>query len=284
VRFGDAAEPGAGKREDGPRDRLDRPHGSGSGAREPEGSDAQRRRPDPAAELEALALVGRAARAFAHDGGNLLATILGRARLALNLAEGASLPPEFEESLEEILRSGEAAAELLHRVLDLAQGRESPPLDLHLPAFLAERLAFLDRCSGSLVACRLACAPDTPRIRVSPRRLFQSLLNLVLNARDAMPRGGECRIRTARRLEGRTLYAALVVEDDGEGIPPKLRERVCEPFFTTKGEGRGTGLGLATVREFVEEAEGRLVIGETPAGGARFTLLFPALPPAKGSP
>jgi len=128
-----------------------------------------------------------------------------------------------------------------------------------------------------------------------PSQLEQVIVNLVVNARDAMPRGGRLTVRTHNvEIEPRNgtggpgpgagAYAALVVEDTGEGIAPGILERVFEPFFTTKPLGRGTGLGLATVYGVVKQSGGDVQVHSAPAEGARFTVLLPAVAPATASP
>jgi two-component system, cell cycle sensor histidine kinase and response regulator CckA len=117
---------------------------------------------------------------------------------------------------------------------------------------------------------------------VDRAQLLQVLMNLTINARDAMPRGGRLSIRTRRREDGR--YVALLVADSGTGIPPEHLPHIFEPFFTTKGVGEGTGLGLATVHGIVTQSQGRIEVESKPGRGTSFTVLLPAVPEPPAAP
>jgi CheY-like chemotaxis protein len=133
---------------------------------------------------------------------------------------------------------------------------------------------------GSRVAVELTIEPGVPAVTADAAELELAILNLAINARDAMPRGGTLRVQALRAPAAPTGGAAdevlIRVSDDGEGIPPELVERVFEPFFTTKPEGKGAGLGLAQVRAASEQVGGRVSIDSAPGGGTTVTLVLPA--------
>jgi CheY-like chemotaxis protein len=133
----------------------------------------------------------------------------------------------------------------------------------------------LGRLIGERIELAVDLAPGLARVRADRSQVEQVIVNLVVNARDAMPRGGRVTIRTLNVSPG--TYAALKVEDTGEGIAPAVLERIFEPFFTTKPVGRGTGLGLATVYGIVKQSGGDIQVRSTPARGTEFTVFLPAV-------
>jgi CheY-like chemotaxis protein len=144
----------------------------------------------------------------------------------------------------------------------------------------------LRRVIGEDILLQMELAPGVWPVHADPGQLEQVLMNLAVNARDAMPDGGTLRLRTANLTLDATRarerpglaagqYAALIVEDTGTGIDPKVMPQIFEPFFTTKGPGQGTGLGLATVYGIVKQSGGNIYVDSTPGEGSRFTVLLP---------
>ena len=230
------------------------------------------------ANVKRLELLGLLAGGFAHDLNNLLTAIGGQADIA---SCEPSVAPAVLESLEAIRFATTKATMLTSNMLALGKPRESTVRRIALRPAIddAMRLAAI----GLNRAVRLvvhASAVDGFEVEMDPSALPQILLNLAVNARDAMPTGGTLRVE-AMPLEGRAATVApyavrIVVEDTGCGIPEAALARVFEPFFTTKPKGVGTGLGLAVVRQAITAAHGRITVESTVGRGTRFIIELPA--------
>jgi len=157
------------------------------------------------------------------------------------------------------------------------------PVDLDLNTVVDQIQKMLRRLIGEQIELVVQLAPDLPRVRADRSQVEQVIVNLVVNARDAMPRGGRLTISTHDATPPGA-FAALTVEDTGEGIAPEMLERIFEPFFTTKPIGRGTGLGLATVYGIVKQSGGDIQVQTAPAQGARFTVLLPTPSSSSAAP
>jgi PAS domain S-box-containing protein len=231
--------------------------------------EGERRRHEAARRMESL---GELAGGVAHDFNNLLTVIGENARFAL---EG-STDPVARESLAEIQRASERGAELAAQLLVF--GRPGPagvaPVDLNAAIADVERL--LSRTLGGGIVLGVRPAPGLPPVGATRGQVDQILLNLAINARDAMPEGGRLEIAT----EAAEDHARLTVTDEGTGMPPEVAERAFEPFFSTKPEGRGSGLGLATVNGIVRRIGGRVSLRTEPGRG---TIVIVRLPYARGS-
>jgi signal transduction histidine kinase len=236
---------------------------------------------------ERLASVGRLAAGLAHEIGNPIAAILGFEELLLM---GGLDAAEQRDFLERMKKETERINKILRDLLDFArpavQGRrggslpppgqgqlegEAEPGDIHeavddVVALVKPQKAFRD------VALRVDLAPDLPRVALGHQPMVQVVLNLVLNAADAAPRG-HVTIRAARADDDKV---RLEVEDDGPGIAPEVEGRLFEPFVTTKPVGEGTGLGLAVCRGLVEAAGGTIGVEPGGMGGARFVIELPS--------
>jgi PAS domain S-box-containing protein len=242
-----------------------------------------------AQKLESL---GRLAGGVAHDFNNLLTVVLGCAHaLRDDAARGA---PASAEVVDELRAAGERARDLTRQLLAFARRQvvAHVPLDLNGVVRGSEKL--LRRVLGEDVELVVDLEPALWTMRGDGGQLEQILLNLAVNARDAMPRGGALAIRT-RNLprgddagdgEGEGDRVALVVRDTGAGMTPEVQAHLFEPFFTTKDPGEGTGLGLATVYGIVEQSGGRIRVRSEPRRGATFELSFPRTlePPARADP
>lgn len=225
--------------------------------------------PEGAEERRLIAL-GRLATGVGHDVNNLLAPVLGYAELA---RASAHEPERVIKYAEEIERSAVAAADLVRRMLQLARATTAAPDERGADELVEAALPLLRALVGSAVKVRTDLGAGPLRVRLRSGELDQLLLNLVGNARDAMPGGGEVRLRTRQEPEG---LWVLEVEDDGVGIPPGHLGRLFEPGFTTKREGASGGLGLWIVRGIVEEAGGEIRVESRAGAGARVTLRLPA--------
>jgi signal transduction histidine kinase len=229
-------------------------------------------------QAQKMESVGKLAGGIAHDFNNLLTAIIGYAALAeADVVPGTPL----REWIEQIRRSGEQAATLTSQLLAFGRRQTLRPVDLDLNGVVDDLQKMLRRLIGERMELVVQLAPDLSRVRADRSQVEQVIVNLVVNARDAMPRGGRVTIRTHNAAGP---FAGLTVEDTGEGIAPEIHERIFEPFFTTKPVGRGTGLGLATVYGIVKQSGGDIQVQSVPAQGARFTVLLPTTASAADVP
>ncbi|MBA3975599.1 MAG: hypothetical protein C0504_15435 [Candidatus Solibacter sp.] len=229
--------------------------------------------------------VGRLAGGVAHDFNNLLTVINGYGELGLaRTGESDAVRPY----LEEICKAGERAASLTRQLLAFGRKQVLNPKLLELNAVLSEMDSMIGRLAGEGVLVRLNRLPDAGRVYADQHQMEQVVMNLVVNARDAMPEGGELTIRTrcveldeqAAALHpgaAKGRYAVLAVSDTGTGMDAATRQRVFEPFFTTKEVGRGTGLGLSIVHGIVEQSGGFVRIESEPGKGATFSVYLPSV-------
>jgi two-component system cell cycle sensor histidine kinase/response regulator CckA len=255
--------------------------------------EAERRRLEErlrhAARMEA---VGRLAGGVAHDFNNILTVIMGTSELALlRTPEG----DHHRKELEEIRRSAQRAASLTAQLLAFSRKQVIAPVPCDLTELVHGALGMLRRLIGEDIELVFEPAPSRSTVHVDRTQLEQVLVNLAVNARDAMPRGGRLVITTrdvqlgldecASRAEARPgAYVQLQVRDSGTGIPAEVLEHVFEPFFTTKEPGSGTGLGLATVYGIVQQSGGFIDVVSEAGHGSCFTLHFPATATAETAP
>ncbi|MDQ3587623.1 MAG: PAS domain S-box protein [Actinomycetota bacterium] len=229
-------------------------------------------------ESERMDTVGRLAGGIAHDFNNLLAVILNYAALVTDELEQDN---PRREDVEEIRRAAERAAALTEQLLLFSRQDPGRVEHVDLDAVVRDVERLLRRTLGEHIALQVRLAGDLPPIEADKGQLEQVLLNLALNARDAMPEGGTLAIET--HSDGRPDAAAsstggvrLVVRDNGEGMPPEVASHALDPFFTTKPPGQGTGLGLATVYGVVTRAGGRVDLSSQPGEGTQATIRLPA--------
>jgi two-component system, cell cycle sensor histidine kinase and response regulator CckA len=220
-------------------------------------------------QSQKLDALGQLAGGVAHDFNNLLTVISGSATLALMEAHEDSL----RANLGEIVHAATRASELTQKLLVFARRQPLEKKSLDLNDVVADSRRLLERLIGPSIEIeeRLSDAPLP--VVADMGQLEQVLLNLALNARDAMPRGGRLTIRTDTD-EGHR-HGVISVEDTGSGIPPAALERIFEPFFTTKEAGKGTGLGLATVYGIVDAAGGEISVESDEGAGTVFTVKLP---------
>ncbi|RME72982.1 MAG: PAS domain S-box protein [Planctomycetota bacterium] len=236
-------------------------------------------------QAQKMEAVGRLAGGVAHDFNNVITSVLGHCDLVLErLHEGDPL----RDDVEEIVRAAERAAGLTRQLLAFSREQVVRPTVLRVGAVVGELERMLRRLIGEDLELVTRRNGGEPSIEIDRGQLEQVILNLVVNARDAMPSGGRLTIATdgtvlepeaAKRvgLEPERRYARLVVEDTGCGMDDDTLTHIFEPFFTTKEQGKGTGLGLATVYGVVVQAGGSIDVRTAPGHGTRFTLYFPAV-------
>jgi PAS domain S-box-containing protein len=236
-------------------------------------------------QSQKLEAIGQLAGGIAHDFNNLLTAINGYSELSLAMLE-AEHP--LRENLVEIRKAGERAANLTRQLLAYSRKQMVIPRVLNLNQVVGNIGRMLRRLIGERYALVTGLEPDLELVRVDAGQVEQVLVNLVLNARDAMPDGGRIEIRTRNDFldpgrENMMLeaepgqYAVLEVADEGVGMSPEIRERIFEPFFTTKSVGKGTGLGLPSVYGIVRQAGGALQVETAPGRGALFRIFLPAV-------
>jgi two-component system, cell cycle sensor histidine kinase and response regulator CckA len=231
--------------------------------------------------------IGKLAGGIAHDFNNVLTTILGLSEAMLN----GQTPPNAE-SLKEIHQAARHAADLTHHLLAFSRRQILQMRTLRLEAVVQNLAKMLSRVIGEDIRLEIASRAALPAIRGDQSQIEQVLLNLCLNARDAMPHGGELRIE----LRPETLneawcrqhagsrpgsYVLLSVKDTGVGMDQATLQRIFEPFFTSKGLGKGTGLGLSMVYGIIKQHDGFIQVASKPGAGAEFGIYFPA---ATGEP
>ncbi|MDB4928119.1 MAG: Blue-light-activated protein [Myxococcaceae bacterium] len=234
-----------------------------------------------AVKMDAL---GRLAGGVAHDFNNLLSAILGFAEYARD-----SLPatePAVAD-IEEVIRAGLRAADLVRQLLTFSRTRSTPAQVLDVGPLLVTTLPMLRRLVGEDVLVRHSCPADLWPCRVDPGALEQVVVNLVVNARDAMPRGGAIDVEVRNVTLDDELahargprvgpgdYVLLSVSDEGGGMSPEVQGQVFDPFFTTKEVGKGTGLGLSTVYGIVRQAGGTITLYSELGRGTTFRVYLP---------
>ena len=236
----------------------------------------RKRLEDQLRQAQKLESLGRLAGGVAHDFNNLLTVINGYSELALTEL------PEHDPAralVGEIHRAGERAASLTRQLLAFSRKQMVHPKPLILNALVTETRKMLERLVGDNVEIVTILDPALGWIVADAGQINQVLVNLVVNARDAMPRGGAITIRTANVEETDSIL--LSVSDTGTGMDEATRQHIFEPFFTTKGQGQGTGLGLATVHGIVSQFGGSIEVESEPGRGTTFHIVWPRV---KGVP
>jgi two-component system, cell cycle sensor histidine kinase and response regulator CckA len=229
--------------------------------------------------------IGRLAGGVAHDFNNLLTSILGYVELAL-----ADLEPDHPVSpmLREVSRAGESAASLTRQLLAFSRKQIIEPRVLDLNELIARLRKMLVRLLGEHIGLETRLHPGLGAVRVDPGQFEQVIVNMAVNARDAMPGGGRLVIATANvdrasRAPGEDAgtpggpAVSLTVEDTGHGMPPEVLAHLFEPFFTTKPKDKGTGLGLATIYGIVRQAGGTIDVRSNVGEGTAFTIVLPTV-------
>jgi len=253
---------------------------------------------------ERLAALGQLAAGVAHDFRNLLTTVILYAELS---RRHARLPDELDQNMKVIIDESHRATDLVQQILDFSSNAMIEPRPLDVKAFVRSTLKVLRRAIPEDIELALETEPGPQRVRADAGRLKQALTNLALNARDAMPEGGELRFSISSRRgeeepamethrrglsQGSTLpageWVSIAVSDTGTGMTEEVQEHLFEPFFTTKEVGEGTGLGLAQVYGIVRQHDGYVHVETAPGEGSTFFIHLPVcreepVPPAPRS-
>ncbi|MCC5983292.1 MAG: response regulator [Rhodobacteraceae bacterium] len=246
---------------------------------------------DKFTQSQKMHAVGQLAGGIAHDFNNLLTAISGYCDLLLLRHDSGD--PDYPDLIQ-IRQNANRAAGLVRQLLAFSRKQHQEPEVLDLGDTLRDLAHLLNRLLGERVTLTLAHGDDVPPIRADRRQMEQVLINLVVNARDAMPLGGEIRIETrplvlvqeTRRGKARIppgTYALIEIRDEGVGIPADRLPRIFEPFYTTKRPGEGTGLGLSTVYGIMKQSGGFIFADSVEGQGTTFTLYFAACDPVQAA-
>jgi PAS domain S-box-containing protein len=249
--------------------------------------DALRERDEQLLQAQKMEAIGRLAGGIAHDFNNVLTTIVGYSDLILAAPE--AIPVSVAEDVAEIRQAAHRAGALTQRVLAFSRRQAMQPTLLSLNDVVADTEKLLARTIGADIELATTLSPDLDTVRVDEQQFVQVLLNLAVNARDAMPKGGRLTIATANvELDERFCatrpeldpgpYVTVTVSDTGTGIEEQVLTHIFEPFYTTKPPGLGTGLGLATVYGIVAQSGGSIYASSASGQGATFTIYLPREP------
>ncbi|HEY7392000.1 MAG TPA: ATP-binding protein [Bryobacteraceae bacterium] len=243
-----------------------------------------------APESEKMANVGRLLGGVVHDFANLLTLISGYSEILLNRVGQDHF---VRDELDEIRKAASRGARLTSQLLGFTRGHKAQPALLDLNETVGGMVQMLRPIIGEHLDVRTSCAADLGKTMADAGEMEQVLMNLVLNARDAMPQGGNITIKTCNtevseaEAEGHGIapgqYVMLTVSDTGHGIEPAMLDRLWEPFFTTKPEGKGTGLGLNTVRKIIGEYHGAVWVESVVGEGATFIVYLPRVTMAQAA-
>lgn len=235
---------------------------------------------------ERMASVGQMAAGIAHEFNNILTGIFGFTQL---LQRSPDTPVSMQSGLRRISTSSERAAYLVRQILDFSQKTVRQPQQIDLAAFVPETIDFLKATISENIQMTLNIDPGTYLMKADQTQLQQAIANLALNAKDAMPAGGELQIRLSQveckgdifdALYNKPIVGELIrlqMTDTGEGIAPDIKARIFEPFFTTREIGEGSGLGLSQVAGIVSQHQGYIAVDSRKGQGATFTLYLPPL-------
>jgi PAS domain S-box-containing protein len=232
-------------------------------------------------QAQKMDAIGQLTAGLAHDFNNLLQVVTGNLEMAVQ-SVGEERPAR---QIARAIKAAERGAKLTTQLLAFARRTRLEPKVLGLNALVLAFAEVIESTLGDAIAVKLDLTPGLPGVTLDRTHLEVALLNVLLNARDAMPKGGTVTIATDRvTVAGDVVaqglppgeYVALRVTDEGEGMPPHVIERATEPFFSTKGAARGTGLGLAMVHGFVQQSLGRLEIASREGHGTTVSMIFPA--------
>jgi PAS domain S-box-containing protein len=220
-------------------------------------------------QSQKVEVIGQLVSGVAHDFNNILTVINGRSSL---LRSDETLNDDALIQLDEIVGAGERAAALTRRLLAFGRKQIYQVRTIDVNQVLSSLMSILRRVLRADIELEIDLGTDVPPVRADQIQLEQVILNLVINAQDAMPESGRLSVRT-HSTGGN---AMMSIADTGCGIPENIRERIFEPFFTTKDASKGTGLGLSTVKAIVSQLEGRIEVHSEMGVGSIFTLYFPA--------
>ena len=243
-------------------------------------------------QAQKMEAVGRLAGGIAHDFNNLLTAMLGYVDLC-RITAGAN--SALDQDLQEIRRAALRAAELTRQLLTFARKQIPSPQVVDVPALVQGLASMLQRLIGETIQLQTLSEGSPWPVKVDTGQLEQVVVNLVVNATDAMPDGGRLTIEVINQILDQEMaqlrpgcapgrYTVVKVSDTGQGMDAEIKARIFEPFFTTKEQGKGTGLGLATCYGIVKQADGYIDVESTPGRGSTFLVYLPATDDVPDSP
>lgn len=246
--------------------------------------EALRKTEEQLRHAQKMEAIGRLAGSVAHDFNNLLSVILGHGSFLL---EDLKTADPIREEIAAIVAAGERAADLTRQLLAFSRRQVLAPRVLDLNAVIRDSEKMLRRLLRADIELVTRYDRDLPKVKVDPGQVDQVVMNLALNARDAMPDGGKLTVETRRAVLDDAyasehfdvtpgLHAMLAVSDTGMGMDKETQARIFEPFFTTKAQGKGTGLGLSTIFGIVKQSGGNIWVYSEPGEGATFRIYFPS--------
>lgn len=250
-------------------------------------NDQLRQTRQTALQCEKLAAIGQLSAGVAHEFNNILTIIQGNAEL---VKSDRPLDNETAESVQEIILASQRAANLTRQLLAFSRKQVIQPQTFPLDEVVTSSSRMLQRLLGEHIRVLVECAPGTPPIHADMGMIQQVIVNLAVNARDAMPGGGTLLLRVSLHHLDDTqairhpeawpgTFVCLSIIDDGCGMGPAVRDRIFEPFYTTKGVGQGTGLGLSMVYGIMRQHQGWIEVESQPGQGSKFHLFLPAASP-----
>jgi nitrogen-specific signal transduction histidine kinase/CheY-like chemotaxis protein len=245
----------------------------------------RRRSEEQLRQSQKMEAIGRLAGGVAHDFNNVLTVLFGCYE---SLSERLSSNPAVQQDLQELMRASEHAASLTRQLLAFSRRQIIAPKPVDLGTIVARSESLLRRVIGEDIELKTVARPCLSKVRVDEGQIEQVIMNLAVNARDAMPTGGTLTLRTdevelgSEYVDGHLntapgRYVLLSVADSGTGMTPEVQSHLFEPFFTTKEKGKGTGLGLPTVYGIVKQSEGNIWVYSEPGIGTTFKVYFPAV-------
>ena len=244
----------------------------------------RKRLEDQFRQAQKLESIGRLAGGVAHDFNNMLTVIAGYAQMVL---DDLAVQHPLREPMNELAKAAARATTLTRQLLAFSRRQASEPKTLVLNDLLRDLEKMVGRLIGADIELTLVLDPEAGCIRADPGQIEQVIMNLVVNANDAMPEGGKLLIETSRQAVDELFadqhlsvapgtYVSLAVSDTGMGMSAEVKTHIFEPFFTTKEQGKGTGLGLSTVYGIVKQSEGAIWVYSEPGQGTTVRMLFPA--------
>ncbi|MCL7943524.1 ATP-binding protein [Marinobacter sp. ATCH36] len=251
-----------------------------------EHEEAMRKSEDQMRQAQKMEAIGHLTGGIAHDFNNILTTILGYTAMAREKVDGAP-DNALAKYLDHVQTAGQKAQNLIQQMLTFSRGQHGHPRALDLADLIPEVVALIRGTFPSTIELSTRIPGNCAQILVDPIQTEQVLLNLCINARDAMPAGGRLTIAVAQTRHPDDLHCrschqpvngtwvGIEVSDQGEGIPESVLERIFEPFFTTKKSGHGSGMGLAMVHGIVHDHGGHILVDSSPGSGTRFRILLP---------
>ncbi|MBX2943446.1 MAG: hypothetical protein KF860_13975 [Cyclobacteriaceae bacterium] len=219
--------------------------------------------------VERLALIGELTAGIAHELNEPLGRILGFSQL---IKKGGMLMHQQEEDLERIIKASLYTREIIKKLMFFSRQMPQQITTVHLNEVISNILYFIDaRYQGNKITITQKLQEPLPTIQADAVQMSQVLVNLITNSIHAMPNGGNLLIKTTSKPE----YVSLIIKDNGHGMPPAVKKKIFEPFYTTKPVGQGTGLGLSVVQGIVSAHNGKVNVQSQPGKGSKFEIQLP---------